>query len=209
MIYNLSPTKQKYYRQNNNKLDPGVTCKPTATVECLDLAGWNLPPGEFEQPEDILTELCRSYQGVKRMIELDRTLNGTMPETVWGVISWAVNDVWFPKDRPIIGPRWDWTMRDVLFGIVKGRPFAASTWLTKGGHVVSVVGFETAQEGPINSFDELDLSDVRSVIIDDPYGDRTSGTYDTARSGWNNRYPIAEWTKGIWRGIGVQIRKPV
>jgi len=207
MIYNLSLDRSKYYRQGNNAIEPGATCKPTATVECLDLAGWNLPPGNFAQPEDILTDLCRSMEGIKRMLEIDRTLSTTKPNEVWGVIEWSVNEVWFPQDRPVIGPRWDWTMREVLFGIIMGRPFAASTWLTKGGHVVSVVGFETAQEVLPRSFDEFNLDLVSHVIIDDPYGDRTSGAYDTSKSGWNNRYPIAEWNASIWRGVGIQVRK--
>lgn len=206
MIYNISTDHLRYYRQLNNKIDPGVTCKPTATVECLDLAGWNLPPGNFAQPEDVLTDLCRSPSGIKRMIEIDRTLNGTPPNEVWGVIEWAVNSIWFPNDRPVIGPRWNWSMREVLFSIIMGRPFAASTWLTKGGHVVAVVGFETYQDQRPNEFDELDMAKVSRVIIDDPYGDRTGGTYDTAKTGWNNRYPIDEWMK-LWRGIGIQVRR--
>jgi hypothetical protein len=121
MTYNLSADRSKYYRQGNNAISPGATCKPTATVECLDLAGWNLPPGDFAQPEDVLTDLCRSTAGIRRMIEIDRTLNGTPPNEVWGVIEWAVNSVWFPEDRPVIGPRWNWSMREVLFGIVMGR----------------------------------------------------------------------------------------
>ena len=38
MIVNISKP-EKYYRQNNNELSPLIRCKPTATVECLDLAG--------------------------------------------------------------------------------------------------------------------------------------------------------------------------
>jgi len=209
MIYNLSPDRSRYYRQLNNKLDPGVTCKTTATVECLDLAGWPFPHGAYDQPEDNLTELCRSTAGIKKMLEIDRTLNGTPPNEVWGVIEWAVNDRWYPKDRPAVGPRWNWTMVEVLFGIVSGRPFAASTSLTKGGHVVAVVGFETEQDERPQEFDELDMNQVSHVIIDDPYGDRTSGKYDISKTGWNNRYPISEWNAEIWRGIGIQIRKKI
>lgn len=207
MTYNLSPSRSRYYRQLNNAIDPGNVCKPTATSECLDLAGWPIPSGAHNQPEDNLTELCRSQAGIKRMLEIDRTLNGTLPNEVWGVIEWAVNDQWFTKDRPVVGPRWDWTMLEVLFGIVTGRPFAASTWLTKGGHVVAIVGFETKQERPPKDFEDLDMESVTHIIIDDPYGDRTSGKYDTGKTGWNNRYPMAEWKK-LWRGIGIQIRRP-
>lgn len=204
-IYNLSPDKSNYYSQRNNELDPRITCKPTATVECLALAGWPLPRGEHAQAEDNLTALCRTGEAQTIMLALDPKLAGTPPSEVWGVIAWAVNHRWYPTYRPLIGPRWNWTLREALFGITRGIPFAASTWLTKGGHVVSIVGFDTMQETPIYDSIGLNMDSITSIIIDDPYGDRTSGVYDTNKTGWNNRYIYTEFLK-VWRGIGIQIR---
>lgn len=204
--YNLSPTKKDYYRQNNNELDPNIVCKPTATIEALALAGWPLPPGKYPQPEDNLTALCLTGEAHTVMLKLDPDLQGTRPNEVWGVIAWAVNECWYPTYRPLIGPRWNWGLREVLYGITRGIPFATSTDLTKGGHVVNLVGYVTKQDEVPRVWADIDLDAITEIIIDDPYGDRTSGRYDTTKSGWNNRYPMNEWAR-VWRGTGVQVRK--
>jgi len=203
--YNLSPDKTNYYRQNNNALDPGVTCKPTATVEGLAIAGWALPKGEYPQAEDNLTALCRAGEAHNVMLAVDKNLQGSRPNEIWQVIAWAINEKWYPIDRPLIGPRWNWSIREVLYAITRGVPFVASTALTRAGHIVNVVGFETEQETPIQNSMGLDMAKITHVIIDDPYGDRTNGVYDVGKSGWNNRYTMQDFMS-FWRGVGVQIR---
>jgi len=206
-IYNLSPTKENYYSQRNNAIDPSNTCKPTATIEALAIAGWPFPQNEhYAQPEDALTALCRTGLAHAVMLQADPKANDRNPNEYWEVIAWAINDEWYPTYRPLIGPRWNWTLREVLHGITQGIPFVASTKLTKYGHVVDVVGFVTEQDD-YDEFDELalDISAVKEIIIDDPYGDRTSGKYDFTKTGWNNRYPFDTFKK-FWTGVGVQIR---
>lgn len=204
--YNMSPTKANYYSQRNNQIDPKITCKPTATVEALALAGWPFPKNEqYPQPEDALTDLCRTGKGYTVMLSADPGTRDTNPNEVWKVIEWAINEEWYPTYRPLIGPRWSWTIREALFGLTRGIPFAASTWLTPFGHVVNIVGFTTTQAADVFDSISLDLGAIKEIIIDDPYGDRTNGKYDLSKTGWNNRYPIAEFMK-LWRGIGVQIR---
>lgn len=204
--FNLSPRPTWYYSQRNNELDPQNVCKPTATVEALALAGWRPPRGVYRQPEDNLTAICRSEEAEAVMLSIDPALKDTQPNEVWGVVAWAVNTFWFPGSKPVIGPRWNWQLRDVLWGITQGRPFAASTWLTRYGHVVAVVGYTTEQEDAPDRPENLDMTKVLEIIIDDPYGDRTSGKYDLLKTGWNNRYSMADWLP-LWRGIGIQIRR--
>jgi len=194
-IYNLSTDRKFYYSQRNNLIKPTIRCKPTGTTEGLDISGWPLPGGEYKQPEDNLTAYC------------EKTWGADAPED-WGKIMQAVNGHFLPGDKPVIGPLWAWDLRDALFGITKGIPFVASTWLTKGGHVVVIVGFETEQEEEIESFVNLKLEQVQNVIIDDPYGNRTNGSYGADVDGWNNRYDIKTWLT-LWRSTGVQIRKKV
>ncbi|RPI63106.1 MAG: hypothetical protein EHM48_02990 [Planctomycetaceae bacterium] len=204
--YNLSPTKANYYSQRNNQIDPKVTCKPTATVEALAIAGWPFPKNEqYPQPEDALTAQCRTGDAQTIMLRADPKAQGQNPNEYWEVIAWAVNALWYPKQRPLIGPRWNWTIREALHGIIRGVPFVASTKLTASGHVVNIVGFTTEQEGDVFDSISLDLGAVKEIIIDDPYGDRTSGRYNLDKTGWNNRYPIADFMK-LWTGVGVQIR---
>lgn len=189
--YNISD-KNKYYRQNNNEINPLIRCKPTATVEALDLAGWPLPYGKHKQPEDNLTEWMESNYGKDS------------PEN-WDQIRMAINSHFLPGPKPVIGPHWDWDLRDALFGLTVGIPFVASTWLTKFGHVVNIVGYMTEQnEQPVNTM-AVDLSKVKTIIIDDPYGDRTSGVYDTKKSGFNNHYEAMFFIKTLWRGTGIQV----
>ena len=204
--YNLSPTKTNYYSQRNNIIDPAITCKPTATVEALALAGWSFPPNEeHHQPEDALTALCRTGGGHSVMLKTNPQAQGRNPNEFWDVIAWAINEQWYPKDKPLVGPRKNWTLREVLYGIIRGVPFAASTMLTKYGHIVNIVGFVTAQDATIYDSIELDLDAVKEIIIDDPYGNRTSGQYNLSATGWNNHYSFSEFKKA-WTGVGIQIR---
>jgi len=204
--YNLSPNRETYYSQRNNELSPGVTCKPTATVECLDIAGWPLPTGGLKQPEDNLTAWCRGPAGAAIMAGLN-AVSSTPGNEDWRCIREAINGHFDPDSAPVIGPRWDWGLREVLFGITRGRPFAASTYLTAGGHVVALVGFETAQEADFARPEEIDMAQVQTIIIDDPYGDRTvPGGYGAGKTdGWNCRYRLADWVP-VWRSTGIQIK---
>jgi hypothetical protein len=193
-VYNLSKTRDTYYSQRNNQIRPTIRCKPTGTVEGLAINGWPLPSGDYPQPEDNLTAYCEKTWGIDA------------PED-WGKITQAINDYFLPNDKPIIGPRWDWDLREALFGITQGIPFIASTWLTTVGHIVSLVGFETTQ-AEVGVWKDIDIAQVKNIIIDDPYGNRTSGHYGTDLDGWNNKYDIVTWMP-LWRSIGIQIKKRV
>ena len=60
---NLSINKSNF-SQRNNKINPASTCGPTNMVQALDYAGWELPNGEFAQPEDNFTKFCRTNEEV-------------------------------------------------------------------------------------------------------------------------------------------------
>ena len=60
---NLSINKINY-SQRNNEADPSSTCGTTNMVQALDYAGWELPKGEHNQPEDNLTQFCRTNEEV-------------------------------------------------------------------------------------------------------------------------------------------------
>jgi hypothetical protein len=216
VIYDLSPSRDKYYRQNGwgpgrNEIDPGVTCKPTSVVMALDIAGWPMEPllsaFNYKQPEDCLTALCRSPEAEAYKLSVDMNLKDTPGNEVWAVIAWALTKLY--GARVFSGPRWAWSMKEVLWGIAKlKRPFAASTWLTKGGHVVDIVGFETAQENLGEAWYDVKLGELSALIIDDPAGVRMAdGAYDQAVSGYHTHYTIEEFMARYWRGTGLQIVK--
>jgi hypothetical protein len=192
--WNLDPQGTRYYSQNNNILHPSIRCKPTSTICGLDICGYSLPTGGYKQPEDNLTSMMETTYGVDS------------PED-WVSIKKAINEHFYPVDKPVIGPRWNWTIAEALFGITQGIPFIASTWLSKGGHVVTIVGFTTDDDAEPKSVKDIDTSKIKEIIIHDPYGDRTSGTYDKTKTGKNNRYPSKMFIETLWRGTGIQIKR--
>ena len=179
MIVNISEP-EKYYRQNNNELSPMIRCKPTATVECLDLAGWEpekVITGKYKQPEDNLTDY------------LETTYDIDAPED-WYAIVKAIRHFY---GQTVCKFHNDWLLRDALKAVSKGNPCAVSTRLTQGGHVVTLVGYEKRDE-------------IETVIIDDPYGNRTAGVYDTGVSGFNNKY-IYKVFEALYKGFGLEVFK--
>lgn len=191
--WNLDPDGVHYYSQNNNILKPSIRCKPTSTVCGLEIRGLPLPQGDYKQPEDNLTAYMEEFLGPDS------------PEN-WDSIKLAINSHFLPDIKPVIGPRWDWAMREALFGITQGVPFIASTKLTKGGHVVTIIGYTTDDDRKPATWDQIKMEQVRDIIIHDPYGDRTSGVYDKTKSGKGNRYPASFFVANLWRGIGIQIK---
>jgi hypothetical protein len=192
--WNLDPYSLHYFSQNNNLIHPSIRCKPTSTVCGLDICGYPLPTGGYKQPEDNLTSMMETTYGVDS------------PED-WNSIKKAINEHFYPVDKPVIGPRWDWDITEALFGITQGVPFIASTWLTKDGHVVTIIGFTYDDEATPLKQQEIVLTSVNEIIIHDPYGDRTSGIYDTSKSGKNNRYTAKVFIDTLWRGTGIQIKR--
>lgn len=190
--YHLNPKGEKYYSQMNNILKPTIRCKPTATIEALDLAGWPLPAGAFKQPEDNLTAYCEAKWGPDA------------PED-WERIVEAINGYFLAAEKPLT-LRYNWQVREALWGLRQGLPFACSTHLTKAGHVVNLVDWETSQDwSSVRGWSEIKVSQIKAVFIDDPYGDRTSGKYEM-KSGWNCRYQFSDLLE-IWKGAGVQVKR--
>ena len=184
-IYNLSDP-DKHYRQNNNEVKPLIRCKPTATVEVLDLMDYEPAKyitGKYKQPEDNLTAYIETRYG------------RDAPED-WTAIERAVNRIY---GRKICG-LFTGSLREALQTVACGSPLAVSTRLTNGGHVVSIVGFETSQ--PRGGLIKLEY--VENVIIDDPYGNKTSGVYKTEESGFNNKYKTKIF-EAIYKGYGLEV----
>ena len=168
IIVNLSKPKN-YYKQTNNEIKPLIRCKPTATVECLDIAGYRpeqFITGKFKQPEDNLTAYLEEKYGENAPEDWDKIVQGI--KRFYG--------------ESICKFHGNLTEKQILEGLDKGNPFAVSTRLTRGGHVVSVVGYEAMNE---------QHSTLTAWIIDDPYGKWTSGVYDKEQSGYNQRYTPA------------------
>ena len=181
-IVNLSKP-EKYYRQNNNELSPLIRCKPTSTVECLDLAGWEpeqIITGDYRQPEDNLTDY------------IEKTYGKDAPED-WTAIIKAVRHFY---GQTVCRFHSGWDLPAVMRAVSNGNPCSLSTRLTQGGHVVTFVGYEIDEQ----------RKEVTSVIINDPFGNKTSGIYDTGASGFNNKYKYKVF-EALYKQFGLEVFK--
>lgn len=173
MIYRLT---NPYHTQRNNRHFPASTCNTTAMVMALLGSGveFSVPPGV--QPEDYLTELTEAYDARAYRQAKHPHLAHRRPREVHAVLSWVVNTklightvTQFTQVAPV---------RYLLWRLaVLGRGAVVSGPFTPEGHMVSLAGFETDQEdlsGTPNST-YLDLSKVRRILIDDPWGDYREG----------------------------------
>ena len=182
MIVNISKP-EKYYRQNNNELSPLIRCKPTSTVESLDLAGWepaDVITGDYKQPEDNLTDY------------IEKTYGKDAPED-WTAIIKAVRHFY---GQTVCRFRSGWDLQAVMRAVQSGNPCSLSTRLTQGGHVVTFVGYEIDER----------LHEVTSVIINDPVGNKTSGVYDYGVSGFNCRYQYKVF-EALYKQFGLEVFK--
>ena len=183
--YNFS-VPSKYYRQNNNEVNPLVSCKITESIEMLDL--YNHRPdkviiGEYKQPEDNVTAYMIKKYGRSSVED-------------WFLVAKAINEIYGKKVCDVFMG----SFQEALQKVSTGDPLAISTKLTKGGHVVGLVGFTTEQtDGGI-----ICLNKVREIIINDPNGDRTSGIYDVTKSGFNNRYERDVFAS-LYKGYGLEV----
>lgn len=196
-IYSVTDDRNFYYSQRNNVLKPTIRCKNTATIEGLDIAGWRpLPGGSYAQPEDNLTDY------------IERTYGPDAPED-WNFVVKAVNEYFYPGQNPCSLPRWNWDVREALFGIINRIPFIASTKLTYGGHVVALLRFGTNQVSPIRRPADIDLAAVVSFGYDDPYGNiNAPNGYKSGESGFNCWMAKDKFLQ-VWKNTGIQIKRKV
>jgi uncharacterized protein YvpB len=152
MIINVSSGKQSY-SQRNNAVKPLESCNVTSMIMALDYLGYQLPKGEYDQPEDNLRIFIESYgKNPEIHAELSKYTN-----------KWMGRDVTnFSTSRKI---------NDILSEILAGRPVVISGtypgFPTKRakplGHIVCLVGAEWD-----NKTDWIGPPDY--VFWDDPYG---------------------------------------
>lgn len=192
---------KQYYTQLNNQLKPLEACNVTSLVMALDIAGYTLPTGDYPQAEDNLMAILTSKgaQNVLRAKDPQGYFKNYAPNEVFFMHSWAVNEVLFPVEKPLIY-RENWTWLQIIDGLKAGNPFVAGTFLTSYGHIVTVTGVELDESGnPVK------------VIVNDPYGNYFQN-YKSG-SGFGVEFPFDLWEKlhrfGPNSKLGHMIRKAV
>jgi hypothetical protein len=159
--------------QRKTKRRPSAACNTTvATMACIYTGNkFTVPDGVL--PEDHLMDILDSTEGRK-------VLNSYSPGAKcnpWNVsycIAWAVNKAAGKKICTVE----EASLQDMVFHILQGGIVGIGGGFVKGGtsgHFVAVVGVETDQNiDEINVSDDVDITKIKTIIMDDPWGDYTS-----------------------------------
>lgn len=171
MIYNVS-TGCTYFSQRDNKVRPLETCGPTSLAMALVYSKVQLPViPEGSQLEDVITEFLATNKNVqdyyqRNFVALYR--EGVPANEVHAVAAYGVN-LWL--SRPVFRFTVEASMKDVLFRIAAGTAVPMSGVWDGLRHIVCVVGCETDQDlKAVKTPQEIQLSAVKSILVDDPYG---------------------------------------
>lgn len=179
--YNISAGR-KYLSQLDNSLRPMSTCNTTSMIMALTYSGVALPPKEAtEQYEDILTffilnnpEVSAYYKKIDpinygKWAANPKSTSVLQPNEYHAVLAYATN-LWL-KRKDVVQFTTETTIKDILYQIVKGKAVVISGVWAGLRHVTCAVGLKTKQDLTfISSPEDIDLSRVSSVLMDDPYG---------------------------------------
>jgi hypothetical protein len=173
MIFNNS-TKTPYYTQRNNKKRPAAACNVTAATQACMITDNKFPHPEGMQPEDFLMEILETKEAWSL---LNTVIPGALcnPWNVSHCIAWAVNKACGKRICKVETV----TLQEMIYHILKGNSISISGRFTKSGHFVCLVGLETDQDiDTIKSHHDVDLSKIKNIIVDDPWGDYTKNYTD-------------------------------
>ena len=186
-IYKVDSSAGKsIFSQRNNQVRPGVSCNVTSMIMMLDYAHIRFPSGTFKQPEDNLLTFLLSDKRVeeyyKEVAPTDYTKyiqTGRDPELsfppneVHTVLSFGTN-LWIGKQ--ITKFYGELPVQELMYRTTIGQSCVISGEFAGLHHVVVLVGFNTTQDpATIQKIEDVDLTQIQSVILDDPYGDYRSG----------------------------------
>jgi hypothetical protein len=205
MIVNIS-TDRKYLTQRDNEVRPHETCAPTSMVMGLHYSNVEFPHKDGVQPEDDLTTFTATDPGVINFYKNNSEawirrayLAGTHGNEIHSVLSYGTNK-WAGKE--VTNFTWNSSVQAIIANLLKGKACVLSgrfPYLNKKGeiieigHVVCAVGFETEQDGVRE--DNIDVSKIKHIIIDDPYGNYRSLYQD--KNGNDVMMPYADFVKYI------------
>ena len=198
MKINLTPTREKFYSQMNNEIDPYIACQVTSMVAGLDVAGFSLDPimtaNAYKQPEDKLRHFMLNNPDVQAFWKRSHPNNLDVPAPEWpDCMVYAVNKLY---GKIVIYYDEKLTLDKVMNDLVNGLPVYTSMKYPGNknfsgklspipGHIVLIVGFADGE-----------------LLINDPYKNHLTGE----RDGFNNRYTIDQFNRHN-KGYAIRYRR--
>lgn len=176
MLYKLD---NPYHTQRNNRIEPSKTCQVTAMVMALKASGIPFEHPAGEQPEDYLARLLEEPDAYEKLRREHPVLASLPPREIHAILSWAVNEKLVKRRVTMFSTHV--SMAEILYRIARHRCASVVTGLfTAYGHLVTVVGFESKQYHieELASPGQVDLDQLHSIIVDDPWGDGKTGYRD-------------------------------
>lgn len=174
----INNAKSPYHTQRNNRVRPVTSCNTTAYVMFLRANGIELDVPDGVQPEDMLSSILSTEEAYERLAKRHPWAVGRYnPQEIHDMLVWGA--------ARLVGRQVsDFTTRmpidELAYRVARGEALVVSGRFSGLRHVVTVTGLETEQEdiamaeGP----SDVRVGDVRSLIVDDPYGNPHSGYTD-------------------------------
>ena len=178
----LIANKDDFHTQRNNLIDPADTCNVTSMINALKASGIKLPAVEG-QPEDALSKILASREAKDKLAKDFPSMASMPPREVHAMLSWAVNEKLMGAKVTTFSS--SVSLQEILFRLAKKHAASVvSTTMTRGGHLVAVVGFSSTQSiDEIKNPATVSLKQVRRIYLLDSWGDWSS-CYDAGSSGF-------------------------
>lgn len=189
-----------YHTQRNNEVLPLTSCGATAAVMALKASGWPVTAPRGVQPEDHLTGILLSPDAVERRGAIPgEWADDISPNQIHVVLSWGINQ-WMKK--PAVRFTESGTLSEIVWRLYHRTALVMNGLFAGLDHNVAVVGFITLQHEYewLTGRDAIDLTKITAVIIDDPWGDYTTGYKDA--NGNDVRIELEEFDRITHRSGG-------
>lgn len=174
-----------FHTQRNNAIDPANTCNVTSMINALEATGIPLPVNVQGQAEDALARILNTQEAKAKLAKEFPQMAMFPPREVHAMLSWAVNERFIGRRVTMFSS--SVSLKEILYRIIKYKTASVvSTTFMRGGHLVTIAGFSTAQAGieSIKSPADIATDQLRRIYILDSWGDWTTG-YEKGSSGFS------------------------
>ena len=182
------------FSQRNNLFIPNSACNATSAAMFLTYSKEKFFAPKNMQLEDYCMATMLSKWGFNKYFKWFPNIakkNEYLPNQLHLIIAWCINQICEKETVKFFN---DGDLRMMFDSYRKGYPVILSGFFSGLHHIVCGVGFETTQSD-IDSchWKDIDASKVKSIIMDDPYGDYS--TRYRNKKGDNIHMPFSHFLK--------------